>query len=71
MLSLEHCRRLLPPGATLTDDGLLKLRDELYCIAGLTLRAVSDALPQDDGKPTDKIVRLTPFPSITAGDNSP
>jgi hypothetical protein len=38
-LSLSECRRLLTPGAELSDDELERLRDDLYRLAEVTIDA--------------------------------
>ena len=38
MLSNEACRRLLPPSASLTDQEVERLRDDLMAIAELIFR---------------------------------
>jgi hypothetical protein len=37
MLSLERCRKVLGSDTKLSDEDLATLRDQLYCLASLTL----------------------------------
>lgn len=54
MLSLEECRRLLPPSVQLDDEELEKIRQQLYTLCTASYEALAqEAIESDD--------RVVPF----------